>query len=186
MVMSESYVTLITTLTSAGVGGAVALVSVYLTNKGNTVRQDAQLAHQAKIGHAELLRDRGEELYELIDTWLNGLFGSYMIKASIMQGKLTYNEGLDIELKNGKANSGNYGRIQMLIDVYFPAVREQCDRVLSLREATNKHVILHKRAYERGETDGTAFLKAFTTDQLSLEAAAEKLKEAVIEQVRAA
>lgn len=183
--MSESYVTLITTLTSAGVGGAVALVGVYLTNKGNTARQDVQLAHQTQIERAELLRARGEELYELIDKWLNNLFGYYMVKASVMQGKLSYNDGLDLELKNGKTNSGNYGRIQMLIDVYFPAIREQYDCVLSLREATNKYVFLHKRAYERGETDGTAFLKPFTDNQLSLEAAAEKLKEAVIAQVRA-
>ena len=57
--------------------------------------------------------------------------------------------------------------------------------MLLLREAVNKHVVLHMRAYERGETDGTAFLNPFTTDQMSLEASAEKLKEAVIAQVRA-
>ncbi len=183
--MLESYVTLITTLSSAAVGGSVALIGVYLTNKGNAARLNAQLVHQSNSERAELLRARGEELYELIDKWLNSLFVYYMVKASVMQGKLSYNQGLDIELKNGEESRGNFGRIQMLIDVYFPTSREHYDRVVSLREAANRHVLLHKRAYERGETDGTVFLKAFTTDQLSLEAAAEKLKEAVIVQVRA-
>jgi hypothetical protein len=181
----DQYTTLITALASAAVGGAVALVGVYFTNRGNTARLNAQLDHEVRRRREELLRTRGEELYELIDKWLHGLFGHYLSKAFVMQGKLTYDQALDLDLKNGKSSSGNFGRIEMLIDVYFPTLRQQYNLVISHREATNKHVIAHKLSYEKGQVDGTKFLQPFNTDQLALENAAEKLKAMIIEQVRA-
>lgn len=181
----DPYVTLITTLASAALGGAVALVGVFLTNRGNTNRLLAQLDHDNRKKKEELLRDRGEELYELVDKWINGILGHYLSRMSVMREKISYNESLDIDAKQLQGKGINFGRIEMLIDVYFPQMRAQYDVVISRRTKANQYVAEHKFAYERGNTDGTKFLKPFTAAQVEMEAAADELKSLIVEQVRA-
>lgn len=181
--MDQQYITLITALTSAAVGGAVALVGVLLTNRDNTARLHAQLDHEVRKRREDLLRARGEELYELVKIWLGGMFSHYLNTAFVMQGKLTFNQALHLQIKQGSDSRGNFWRIQMLVDVYFPALREEYKSVIAHRDAVNKQVIAHKRAYESGAHDGSEFLQPFTKAQLALEHAAEVLKAAIIEQV---
>ncbi len=73
----------------------------------------------------------------------------------------------------------------MLVDVYFPAVRAQYDRVIAGRGEINKVDAAHKHAYERGDTDGTPFLKPYVQAQRSIEESGESLKKRIIECIQA-
>jgi len=183
--MADQYITTMTALASAVVGGAVALLAVFLTNRSNTARLVLQLDHESRQRKADLLRDRGEELYELTDKWLRKFAGYYLRRTFVMQGKLTYNQCLDLDIQEGKEESINFGRIEMLIDVYFPTTRAAYDAIIGGRTDLNKVAAAHKRAYESGETDGTRFITPFVQCQQSIEKGGESFKLQVLECIRA-
>src|SRR5947199_72180 len=82
--MADQYITTLTALASAVVGGAVALLAVFLTNRSNTARLVLQLDHESRQRKADLLRDRGEELYELTDKWLRKFAGYYLRRPFVL------------------------------------------------------------------------------------------------------
>ena len=182
--MADPYITMITGLSAAVVGGALALLSVYFTNRSNTTRLKVQLEHESKQREIELLRNRGEELYELLDKWLKLLAGYYLRRTSVMQNKLTYNECLELDIKDGKENTSNYGRIAMLIDVYFPSTRSAYDKIIEYRTELNKIEGEFKRNYKNGEVDGVPFIKSHVQSQISIDKAGEELKMLVLEKIR--
>jgi hypothetical protein len=145
-----------------------------------------QLDHESVQRKTELLRSRGEELYELTDKWLNSFFGYSLRRSAVMQGKLTYNQCLDMDInEGGKASSFNFGRIEMLVDVYFPNVRHAYDKMMAGRTEINKVELAYRRAYENGDHDGTRFLKPYVQCQKTVEEAGEVLKANLLESIRA-
>ena len=92
-----------------------------------------QLEHETRQRGDEIFRSRGEELYELTDKWLNMLAGYYLHRSRVMQSNITYNQCLDLDIKMGKDGQGNFGRIEMLIDVYFPSTRLAYDKIIDGR-----------------------------------------------------
>jgi len=183
--MTDPYVTMLTALSSAFLGGGVALLGVFLTNRSNTDRLRIQLEHESQQKKADLLRSRGEELYELSEKWLNMFAAYYLRRSFVMQGKLTYNQCLDMDIEEGNKASGNFVRIVMLVDVYFPATRTAHEEITKAREELNKIEITFKRAYESGDTDGGQFLAPYVRCQKTIEQAGENFKLLVLENIRA-
>ena len=172
-------------LLSAAVGGTVALASVYFTNRANMKRFDMEIERGEKRRRAEVLRDRGEDLYMLSEQWLINLAINYLGEARVMQGKLTYNQHLDLAHSQTEKNPGNFQRIALLIDVYFPSTRKAYDDVLLARTTLNKISAAYKRAYEGGgDVDGTRFIQPFVEAQKAIEAAGEVYKRQIIECIR--
>lgn len=54
-----------------------------------------QLNHEKEMLEQYLRRERYEELYVLVEHWLNGLFGVFLNLYLVMQGKIDYNTHLD-------------------------------------------------------------------------------------------
>jgi hypothetical protein len=184
-IFPDQYITLITALCSGLVGGSVALVSVYLTNQANAARLKLQIESEARQRKNELLRERGEELYELFNNWMNSFIGFYLRRNAVIQGKLTLNESFELDVKIGKEYPVNFGRMKMLIDVYFPSVRPGYDTVEKRRQELISIEIEHGHAYDSGDTDGERFLKPFINCQKNFEKAGEDLKLQIIEVIRA-
>jgi hypothetical protein len=182
--MAERYLTLITALLAAALGGGIALLTSYLTNRANLSRLKMELDHQSHQRKSELLRERGEELYELVDKWLKGLFGFYLNRSFVMQGKISLDQSLDLEIQARKERTDNFGRIEMLIDVYFPTVRAQYDAVIAGRSELNNVGTAHRRAYDQGEIDAPRFLAPYVQAQKVIEEAGEVLKKRIIEGIR--
>lgn len=177
--------TLLTALLAAALGGGIALLTAFLTNRANTSRLKMEFNHQAQHRRSELLRERGEELYELTDNWLGGLAGHYISRSAVMQGKLTFDQHHELVIKAGGKDTINFGRIEMLIDVYFPAVRAQYDAAIAGRTELNKVDTAHRRVYAEGDIPGTQFLKPYVRAQLSIEEAGASLKKKIIECIQA-
>jgi hypothetical protein len=183
--MADQSLTLITALASAITGGALTLMSVMLTNHSSTNRLKLQFGHETAQRRAEVLRERGEELYVLSEQWLNGLTGYYLRKTSVMQGKLTYNQCLDLEIADGKENPVNFSRIELLIDVYFPSARPDYEQITKGRDTLNLIAAEHKRAYATGDIDGTPYRRPFQQAMEAIHAAAPAFKNRLLESIRA-
>lgn len=181
--MSELDTVLITIAASLVTGG-IALIGVGITNKENTKRLNLQLTHSTNESNSTIKRKKAEELYELTDTWLKGLFYNYMNLALVMKGKFDYGQYLDQMIKHGKKSKGNFTRLEMIIHVYFQELLPAYNKVLEQREITNKIITEHKHAYEGGDLDGKRFLNGFTAEQLKLEESCETLKMGIAECAR--
>lgn len=170
---SPQTIEIVKTCIATALGGGLALFGVYLTSH-----------FDAKKRRDEMLRGRGEELYVLCDKWMNGLFAYALRLSSVMQGKLTYNQALDLEIAEGKERSLDFVRIEMLIDVYFPSVRPAYDSAAKVRDSLNVIANEHKRAYSQGDVDGTPYLEPFLKEMRRIDSASAALKGAVIQGLR--
>ncbi len=177
--------TILTSVSGAAIGAVIALTGVLLTNRSNTARLKMQLDHDAGQRKAQVLRDRGEELYVLVENWLNSFSGHYLNISFVMQGKLTYDQALDLD-KEALGRSGlQFSRIALLIDIYFPGSRSGYDQMINARTKVNKVECAFKHAYDRGDFDGEKFLRPYVEAQKEIEAAGEVLKDKLIEAIRA-
>jgi hypothetical protein len=164
---------IVNTIVSATLGGGIALLVLYLTSRFDATKR-----------RKETLRERGEELYVLSEKWINGLFIDYLRRSDVMQGKLTFDQMNDLAIAEGKRDSIDFSRIQMLIDVYFPSTRPAYERVGTARDVLRNIASEHKRAYEAGDIEGSQFSKPFFQAMQNVEKAANPLKEAIIRDLR--
>ncbi len=156
-----------------------------LNNRSNTARLRLQLDHDAAQRKTQILRDRGEELYVLVEQWLNGLTGYYLGRSSVMLGKLDYNQCLNAEMADMKDYPVNFTRIELLIAVYFPSARLAYQQISKDRDTLNKIATEHKRSYAAGDIDGTRFFKPFQQAMLSINETDPILKQSLLESIRA-
>lgn len=183
--MEDPNVTLVTALLSAAFGGFIALVSVFITNQGNIVRMNMQFQNDERKRKEDLLRARGEELYELIDKWSLALFMHYLIKEGLLEGKYSYSAAIGFLAKRGERESGvNPARTKMLIDVYYPEIKSAYDNVIAVRNLANELLEAHEEAYKRGVINGTEFLEPFKRMREEVHITCEILKSDVLKQVR--
>ncbi|HJU84410.1 MAG TPA: hypothetical protein VJ600_09380 [Holophagaceae bacterium] len=159
--------------------GVVAFLGVVLTNRATYRRIKLENEINEKRKRLELHRDRGEELYVATDRWINMIGGKNLSILAVMQGKLSYNQYLDLAIKAGEKQNYDFARIEMIIDVYFPMTRPFYDRVIENRTEINKIDSEHHREYEKGNTDGHRFIQPYIDAQKKFEAAGEELKQQI-------
>ena len=182
--LTDVELTAVVGIASALIGASVAITAVWLTNRANSKVAAAARAHELTVRAQDLSRSRGEELYTLLQQWLNRLYGNYLVKQSVMSGKITYNDALDIELKERDRTDGAHVRIEMLIDVYFPGLRPHYVQVIQVREEANDIVYKHKVEYSSGRTDGSAYMEPFHRKIKELSSTAQGLTEALLKILR--
>lgn len=186
MAISEQYITLITALTSAFVGGAIALLGGYFNNRATARRYEIQLKHEMEQRRQELLRARGEELYTITSAWLKRL-GSYHLRIlQVMHRTITYDQANELEIKEGKAQY-DFDRIALLIDVYFPEVRSAYEAMLAENEKTHGIRLAFKHDYQKfgDRTDSGKFLAVYEKAHMTMDEAGEALKKRTAECLRA-
>jgi hypothetical protein len=161
-------------------GAAIALVTIYLTDRSNTRRLKLQFDLERESKEKEFIRDKLEELYLLHEAWLNALATSYLPILNVMKGEITYNQALDMFVENNKDRQVDFKRLQMLIDLYFPAIKPAFEKLSAARDRTNEIQRAHKREYKRGNTDGSAYVVPFIEAQKELVRESSVLKEEII------
>ena len=99
-----------------------------------------------------------------------------------LDGRISYNELLDMDIKEG-ASELNFGRIEMIIDIYYPSIRKQYDEVINCRTKLNAIEIRVKQS-------GTSFtgrheeLENYIGVQREIEKEVQHLKSEIVEAVR--
>jgi hypothetical protein len=67
-----------------------------------------------------------------------------------MMRELTYNQALDMTIRHGENNIVNFHGLEMLIDLYFPAIKAPYDVLLNAMDKANTIMTEHKRQYKTG------------------------------------
>ncbi|MDD4402771.1 MAG: hypothetical protein PHI24_13185 [Desulfitobacteriaceae bacterium] len=148
-------------VTTALLASSLTLIGVWLTNRANNQRLKIQLEHERKTRNEEIMRDRLEEFYVLSNKYLNMLVGHYLPFRMVMEKEITFNQALDLVIESGSKSDCEPHRVTMLIDLYFPEVKPEFDKIVNVREKLNEIIDGYKKQYKCGDTDGSIWLNNF-------------------------
>jgi len=186
MTITQQYITLITALSSALVGGAIALLGSYFNNRAALKRYEIQLKHETEQRRQELLRARGEELYTITSAWLKRLANYHLRILQVMHRIITYDQANEMEIAEGKAGY-DFDRIALLIDAYFPEVRDAYQALLAENEKAHEIRLNFKRDYQRlgDRVDHGRFVAEYEKAHTAMEEAGEALQKRSVACIRA-
>ena len=160
-------------------GLIVTLLTALLTILGSGVLAAWISYHLAK-GKEELFykRKKLEELYKSIVRYTTTLFSMNFMWPRVMDGKLSFNEGLDLLIKH-RDNDEKYHlpEIDMLINLYFPNFLTTYTNFINKRDVINDLYDDFKSIYKvKGPTiDYSKNKKEFITALLEVEEASRVL-----------
>lgn len=126
----QILVALLTALLTA----AVTLISVYLANMGQQKTEEAKFERNKEAEHAAFKRKKLEELYLLFSKWDADLAALGYLFIHVIEGKVSEEEVLQSASKNQLSEKDYLLRIQMMVDLYFPNLKNEFDLVLDARE----------------------------------------------------
>ena len=106
------------------------------TNQSNNERLKIQLDHERESRKQELISERLEELYVESKKYMNSIVGHFLPYIKVMQGEITYDDVLDMTL-NTKIEH-NYERVLLIMDMYFPELRDSFSKVEAELAKTNE------------------------------------------------
>jgi hypothetical protein len=115
----------------------------------------------------------------LASAWTTAVLTHGLPYLRVMQGELTYNQALDMTISDGQRNAVDFKRLEMLVMIYFPELKEAYSSVLRGRDEAAKILSTHKQLYKRGDADGRHFVQPFLSAQTAFENASESLKAAI-------
>ncbi len=154
---SQAWIILITAIFTS----ALTLLGVWLTNRANFQRLKIRLDEERRKRNEEHLRDRLEELYVLSNKFLDMQVARYVPYRALMMQQISYDQALDMALKNSSQRDFEPHRIMMLIDLYFPSIKPAFKEILNIRDKLNEIIEGHKEQYKTGDTDGSKWLIVF-------------------------
>jgi hypothetical protein len=114
----------------------------------------AVVVHKLATSRAEreFRRKKLEELYSAVHRYCNHLTTANLMWLRVMSGELNYNEGLELLLKQtGHLNDRSHETAVMLINIYFPELRQSFQALLERRDRITGIHSQFKAAYKEKE-----------------------------------
>lgn len=142
------------------VTGIFTLLGVWLANRSSLKQLTVKLAHETDREHNEAIRSRLEELYSSIEGWAGHLVVHHITYRKVMEGDLTYNQALDVTLKNEKTLDAK--RMFTLADLYFPTAHKALQELKELRDQAAAIQSSFKEAYRQSGATSEQHAKAIT------------------------
>ena len=93
----------------------------------------------------------------------------------VMQGKLDYNQHLDLFISEGNKHKHDFNQLEMILNVYAHELKPAYDKIIEARTELNEISRKHKQSYEQGDINGEEFLQPYTKAQLKIESFGEEL-----------
>ena len=151
------------------------LAGVYITNRLTYDRLTVQLEYEQARERERFLRERLEELHVLIAEWIIFVAVFHLPITKVMRGEISYNAALDL-INEHELTPPNFQRMEMVVELYFPTLRDKYNQLMKARDELSSIVDAHKEQYRIGQTDGSAFRRPFMAAQLAVDARATELK----------
>lgn len=153
----------------ASISLIAALIVLIFTNKGHDRRQATQHAHEQNKEDKKHRQAKLEDCYLAFSKWENYFAGIYVGMIGYVKGDFT--EETAYKLLKQKTQGGSKEQAEMIINLYFPNLKEKYDATQSARGEIVK--------YFPPNPKGIGGLKGFYSAQENFEAAAQQLKEAI-------
>ncbi|BAV33754.1 hypothetical protein SCL_1443 [Sulfuricaulis limicola] len=129
-VSPQVLVALVTALLTA----AVTLASVFLTNLNQRKTEEAKFERNKEAEHTVFKREKLEELYLLFSKWDADLMSLSYFYLSVMTGEAQEEDALVSASKNQLSEKDCLQKILMMVNLYFPELKDSFNEVLDARE----------------------------------------------------
>lgn len=129
------------------VTGVFTLLGVWFANRSSIKQLTVKLQHESERGSRESLRTRLEELYSLVGRWAGEAVIHHVTYRKVMEGELTYNQALDLTLKNKSSVDAN--RMFTLAELYFPSAHGALQKLKELRDDAAAIQSSFKQSYKQ-------------------------------------
>mgnify|MGYP000268210992 CR=1 FL=1 len=129
---------------AAAVTSLATIAGVRLANNSAERQLQMRLGHQDLKDQKEALRQRLEELYQLVDSWAGKVVIHHTTYRSVMAGRLTYNQALNITIESEGFEAA---RLFTLADLYFPRSHEILERIKALIDQMSGLQTAYKEEY---------------------------------------
>jgi hypothetical protein len=136
--------------------------------------------------HVFFMRQKAEQLFLATEKYDKDLGTNYIQYYQLLKGEISYNGFLDLNndwLNKNKNMGACHEQMSMLTLIYFPSLEKHLENYTNARDAVNKIIADHKRAYKTGE-DGEEFLQPFNEALGELIRQAETLKASIVTEAR--
>ncbi len=165
------------------VGGLLTLAGVFYSNYASRDLWTRQAAKQDSDRKKEIYRGVAEDLYINFSEWANFVLSSHFSLYSVMDGKISYNDYLDMVIKSKDDVKHNHHRIEYLLKAYYPHLVDEYAEVKSSLEEVNKIIFDHKKHTENGHA-GRQFLGPLIASDDIFEKRCMALKENLVEELK--
>lgn len=142
------------------VTGIFTLLGVWFANRSSLRQLTVKLTHEAEQGRRESLRGRLEELYSLIGRWAGEVVMHHVTYRKVMENELTYNQALDLTLKNKVSVDAN--RMFTLAELYFPSAHGALQELKALRDEAASIQSSFKQSYKQNGEPSREHANALT------------------------
>jgi len=168
----------------AVLGASISIFGVWLNNRSSIKQLLIQHNNDKRVRASELKREKLEELYVLVDKWLNAMGGQYLMLSIVMEGKIDYNEYLDQVIEKGEKQSLDFSRFQMIVDMYCNEIQSCYQKLMTARDDINTIISAHKVAYKAGDIDGEKYVAPYTFAMKNLEKLGSSFKKEIAEHAK--
>lgn len=160
---------------AAAVTALSTVAGVRLANEAAERQLKLRLQHQDDKDQKEALRNRLEELYQLIGVWAGKSVIHHTIYRRVMDGQLTYNQALDITINSESFNSA---RLFTLAELYFPNSHELLEKIKNIRDELSDIQHEYKEQYREigPEAEGKKYSKLLTIKLMEFNEAIDQYK----------
>ncbi len=121
-------------LVTAILTAVVALASVFIANMGQRKIEEAKFKRIKESEYAVFKREKLEELYLLYSKWDADMAAMGYIFLPVITGEVSEEEALIRANKNQMSEKDYLQRILMMVNLYFPGLKDDFDQVLDARE----------------------------------------------------
>ncbi|EIK4762118.1 hypothetical protein ACCH75_003375 [Vibrio parahaemolyticus] len=177
LVDAKSWIGFFGVLFGAGLG----LSGVVFANRSSLLRLKLQLATEKDREHAQIKRERLEELYVLLSQWANMFFSHFFKLTLVMKGDIDYNQYLDEVIEDGKSSNVDFQRIEMILNIYGRELLPIYEDILKCRSKINEISAAHKADYKRGKFNGEKYLEPYSMVHTELDIKVKELKRQLAE-----
>ena len=121
-------------LATALLTAVVTLTSVFLTNLGQRKTDKAKFERNKEAERIVFKREKLEELYLLFSKWDADMVSLSYFYLQVITGKAQEEDALVSARKNQLSEKDYLQRILMMVNLYFPELKDHFDGVLGARE----------------------------------------------------
>lgn len=153
-IISEIPMSVYGAIAAALLSSLLTLLGVFISNQASYKRLRLTLEHDQRVKIEDRKVERLEELYVHAKRFLDSTVTYFFPYIGVMKNELTYNEALDHTL----AIKATYDpqRVYLIMEMYFPALREDFKKVESARDKCNDVLRDFRNLYKIGTFDPDA------------------------------
>nr|DAG78699.1 MAG TPA: hypothetical protein [Caudoviricetes sp.] len=131
----------------AAVGGALTMLATHMNNRSTAARESKRLNAEQTKYRADLIRSRGEELYEAFDRWASNIRNYYLVQSVWVDGGMATTEALSY-MDGHAPDDQTVPRMTVCITAYFPLAERPYRELLSTRNQLAIHLANCRRSME--------------------------------------